>query len=744
MFQAIFGPAMAIMSRLRFAFKIGLVGALFLALIAGLGIFINGKLSAEIQTAEAERLGAPLVSPALRLALAVQTHRGRSALAASGDRAAKEKLPELASGVDERLNGLSLANKQYGASIGLSDALEPLVKQWLEIKSNNSQYTADESFKKHTELVKTILDYMTLAADKSGLTLDPEMDTFYLMDLAIFRIPAVIENMARLRGEGSGILRRQVVTTEEKIDLAAFQRFFERDFEVLRANFGKALDANSTLMAALGAKSKGAHETVERLLQNDTAALAKGDLTADPLAYFDKATAAINVTHELFDASIQELDRLLAARAQNLRTNLYSVYGAVGAVLLVVLYLFAGMLLSVLRSLRSIEAGAARLASGDLSQTIAARSNDEIEDVIGSLNRMIVNLRATVDVADAIAGGDLTVEPKPLSEKDTLGLALARMTEKLKLAVADAHTAAGNVSSGAAQLSTAAHEVSAGANDQAASVEEVSASMEEMAANIKHTADNAAQTETIARQSSADAQASGDAVSRAVQAMQIIAEKIGFVQEIARQTDLLALNAAVEAARAGQYGRGFAVVASEVRKLAERSQTAAAEIGSLSAQTAAAAHEAGHMLARLVPDIKKTAELVEEISAACREQDIGANQVNQAIHQLDKVIQQNAAASDEMSATSEALAGQAYKLQQSVGFFRLGGMDEAAAPQKPIAPLAPARPAKGKAQTKTAQPVKRPAPVRQDRPNGASGQSHGAAFNRANGRAGHNPEYAEF
>ena len=178
-----------------------------------------------------------------------------------------------------------------------------------------------------------------------------------------------------------------------------------------------------------------------------------------------------------------------------------------------------------------------------------------------------------------------------------------------------------------------------------------------MAANIKQNADNAAQTEKIARQSSADAQASGDAVNRAVQAMQTIAEKITFVQEIARQTDLLALNAAVEAARAGEHGKGFAVVASEVRKLAERSQTAAGEISQLSGQTVTAAREAGSMLAKLVPDIKKTAELVEEISAACREQDIGANQVNQAIQQLDKVIQQNAGAAEEMSATSEALSG---------------------------------------------------------------------------------------
>ena len=259
-----------------------------------------------------------------------------------------------------------------------------------------------------------------------------------------------------------------------------------------------------------------------------------------------------------------------------------------------------------------------------------------------------------------------------MSDKDTLGLALKEMSQKLRTVVSDALSAAGNVSSGSEELSSACQQLSAGANEQAASAEEVSSSMEQMAANIKQNADNARETEKIARQSSADAQASGDAVNRAVEAMQTIAEKITFVQEIARQTDLLALNAAVEAARAGEHGKGFAVVASKVRKLAERSQTAAGEISALSGQTVSAAREAGSMLAKLVPDIKKTAELVEEISAACREQDIGANQVNQAIQQLDKVIQQNAGAAEEMSATSEALSGQAEALQTSIEFFKTG------------------------------------------------------------------------
>jgi methyl-accepting chemotaxis protein len=225
-----------------------------------------------------------------------------------------------------------------------------------------------------------------------------------------------------------------------------------------------------------------------------------------------------------------------------------------------------------------------------------------------------------------------------------------------------------------------------------------------MAANIKQTADNAAQTEKIARQSSKDAEASGHAVAQAVAAMRTIAEKISIVQEIARQTDLLALNAAVEAARAGEHGKGFAVVASEVRKLAERSQAAAAEISALSGTTVQTATEAGEMLNKLVPDIQKTAELVSEISAACREQDIGATQINEAIQQLDKVIQQNAGASEEMSSTSEELAAQAEELQASIAFFRVErkagavqaataqrAMPAARAQQAPAKPQAPAR-----------------------------------------------------
>jgi methyl-accepting chemotaxis protein len=321
-----------------------------------------------------------------------------------------------------------------------------------------------------------------------------------------------------------------------------------------------------------------------------------------------------------------EITRAEAAKAQ----MIVIVLVMVSLVIAVLAALW--MAISISRSLSRAVGLAGAVAAGDLTQTIPSASNDEIGDLIRSLNGMV---------------------------------------EKLRQVVSEALTAAQNVSAGSQELSASAEQLSQGATEQASSAEEASSSMEEMASNVKQNADNANQTEKIAAQSAKDAEASGAAVGRAVDAMQTIAEKITIVQEIARQTDLLALNAAVEAARAGEHGKGFAVVASEVRKLAERSQAAAAEIGTLSTETVKVAQEAGEMLGKLVPDIKKTAELVQEITAACREQDVGSSQINQAIQQLDKVGQQNASASEQVSSTSEELASQAEQLQSTIAFFRI-------------------------------------------------------------------------
>ncbi|WNJ89978.1 methyl-accepting chemotaxis protein [Bosea sp. 685] len=412
-------------------------------------------------------------------------------------------------------------------------------------------------------------------------------------------------------------------------------------------------------------------------------------------------TAALDSYGSFVSKSADSAAATAAEAAAFAKTLLISI---VLASLLVAVAAASWIAVSISRGLSSAVGLANAVAIGDLSQTIAVKSKDEIGDLVTSLNSMTANLNATAAVADSIANGDLTVEAKPLSDKDTLGIALENMVIKLREVVGQVTGAAENMSSGSQELSASAEQLSQGSTEQASSTEEASSSMEEMAANVKQNAENASTTEKIAAQSAKDAEASGVAVGRAVDAMQTIAAKITIVQEIARQTDLLALNAAVEAARAGEHGKGFAVVASEVRKLAERSQAAAAEIGTLSVDTVKVAQEAGSMLAKLVPDIKRTAELVEEITAACREQDVGSTQINQAIQQLDKVTQQNAAASEQVSATSEELAAQAEQLQTTIAFFRLAGV----AASKPVVIDKAVKQLRGKASTMAAalQPKK--------------------------------------
>jgi methyl-accepting chemotaxis protein len=456
----------------------------------------------------------------------------------------------------------------------------------------------------------------------------------------------------------------------------------------------------------------------------------------------DEATAlSLGVIHDLtVPAKTAAMDLVSTTKAQMsaARAAVATAYATTLNILITIVLLSLAiaiaaalwLALSITKGLRQVSDLAEAVSIGDLNKSVAIASDDEIKDLVATVNRMtenlrataaiaekvgqgdlsvqlglalermVINLRETAELSDKIADGDLTVEPRPLSDQDTLGLALERMVERLRSVVGNALIASDNVSSGSQQLSATSEQISQGATEQASAAEEASASMEQMAANIKQNADNAAQTEKISRQSAKDAEVSGQAVNRAVDAMQTIAQKITIVQEIARQTDLLALNAAVEAARAGEHGRGFAVVASEVRKLAERSQVAATEIGAVSLDTVKAAQSAGDMLAALVPNIRKTAELVSEISAACREQDIGASQINEAIQQLDQVTQQNASASEQMTATSEALAEQAEELQASIAFFRTeasaAGKDVSKTPVRGASPKSPIKPVASK------------------------------------------------
>ncbi len=319
-----------------------------------------------------------------------------------------------------------------------------------------------------------------------------------------------------------------------------------------------------------------------------------------------------------------------------------------------------------------------KVAKGVIPPAITTEYKGQYNTIKNNLHMLIDAMNEITSTAEEIAAGNLTVKVKERSGEDKLMQALAKMVDGLTDIMSNIQAAAGQVMAGSQEISSSAEELSQGSTEQSASVEEVSSSMEQMAANIKQNSDNAQQTEKIALKAADDGREGGKSVSETVAAMKEIAGKISIIEEIARQTNLLALNAAIEAARAGEHGKGFAVVASEVRKLAERSQTAAGEINKLSASSVQIAERAGEMLTRMVPDIQRNADLVQEIAAASNEQSAGANQINKAIQQLDQVVQQNAAASEEMASTSVELLSQAEQLQNTIAFFKFDGASSAA------------------------------------------------------------------
>ncbi|MBF0614133.1 MAG: methyl-accepting chemotaxis protein [Magnetococcales bacterium] len=468
------------------------------------------------------------------------------------------------------------------------------------------------------DLLKVTENLPTLSANAEMAAMTGGYVHFLLAKERSGQERALLTNTFAKNGFAEGMYARFIaLVTEQAIYLEVFHRLAPAEQDQFYAS-------------KMAAPAVAEVEKMRAVAMNKGVA---GGFDIDPNVWFATITDKINLLKEVENRLSLDLDARTVALAGEARLMFWSYLVLTAVILLLSLAL--GFLIGreILRQLGGEPAEVAAMvesvAAGQLHIAFDTRRRSGI---YAAMENMVGNLTHTVGILKEV------------------GVNLVNQSAS---------------SSAAAQI------VAEGATEQAAAIEETSAAMEQMSANIQQNTENSQITEKMARKASDDARASGEAVGQAVEAMRQIASRITIIEEIARQTNLLALNAAIEAARAGEHGKGFAVVAAEVRKLAERSQTAAGEITQLSTTSVQVSERVGGLLSSLVPDIQKTAQLVQGITTGSEEQAQGASQINDAIQQLQQVLQQNAASAEEMSATADDLAGQAATLQQSLEFFKL-------------------------------------------------------------------------
>lgn len=699
-------PFTFVLSRLKYAQKFVLISILFAAPLALLfGLWITSTQE-KIATTQKEKVGLIQIEASMPFILSLQQHRGQANAYLNGGGAGSEsKLAEATAQANEHAAAIDLAVQQSGLS-GSVDAWQTLTGEWKTLEQQTVSLSAEESFTRHTELIGRVLDFVVESADESGLSLDTEIDSFYLMDMIVKRIPTLIEEIAEIRGTGNGILTRRQAEAEALTQVAVKKTQAENELKELNKTLERITELNPEAAALMSASGQEASTSTEQFLSTVQQQLFDDkSLTSEPAAFFSAGTSTIDASNTFFKQASETLELLFDQRIDRLETQRNLVVAVIIAALLLVLLFYMAFYRSVNAAVQLLNERATAMANGDLSQDIQITTRDELGQVGQSFNQMIVALNKTL-----LNSQEASEHSAAASEQ------LSEVSRESSLAMR--------------QVAEAVQSVADGSESQRRMTEDTALAMNEMAVGISRIAESSASVAESAAETTQRAETGDQELAAAVRQMrsirdsvsqsagsvsrldahsQQIDEIVASIKAIARQTQLLSLNANIEAARAGEHGRGFAVVASEVGKLAEQTQTSvetiSLRIGDIrgligetvqlmsrtdneTAEGLAFIDRASGAIGQIGQSARAVSDQIQEISAASQQISAGVEEVTASISEVARVAQhsseetqtmaasaqQQLAALEEIGSAAGELSDMATGLQKDLGFFKLSAM----------------------------------------------------------------------
>ncbi|MBL0208463.1 MAG: methyl-accepting chemotaxis protein [Propionivibrio sp.] len=671
--KALFSPAVALMSRLGYSRKFAVMGALALAAIAVLLFGLHESLDRVIRSSQHELAGIEVLKPMARLVQQLQQHRGLSSSVLNGDETVKEQLAAKAAEVREAFKSVEA---KFQPSLVDNDAWKKIRASWTEIDTDGLDLTGTENFAAHTRLIRSVLVFQAVVSDEYSLTNDPDIDSRYLADTSLIKLPVALESLGQLRSLGTGVLTKKQLPPLLQTNISSLLRDFNVSVDALRINLGKTARYNPGIKPALDQAAKELTDVSEQIANIVQTEMFLGAFVMSSADYFATVTVAIDKGYkQMFETLLPSLEQLIQRRINTAQHNLRISISVAVLMLMVFVYVSVGAYYATIQSINRLAANARTMATGDLSIHVDLGTRDELKRVGDSLNDMTTAFRSLIQNVQSGAGQvhDATTR-------------LSASSAKIRLSTEQQSEAASAMAAAVEQMTVGVDHISKNAQD--------ASSLSQRAGELSVTGGNVVGTVVHEIQMISQAvNQSATIIDDLGQQSEKISAIVNVIKEIADQTNLLALNAAIEAARAGESGRGFAVVADEVRKLAERTSKSTHEIsqmivaiqnGTNNAVTSmnggvqrvssgvTLALQAGTSIGEIEGSSRQVMQTVSEISSSLREQSVASTEIARNVERIAQMAEENSAAVAENAATASQLERLSESLKAEAHRFKLG------------------------------------------------------------------------